>query len=114
MERPSLCVITMQMGVPVLFVAMEGVSKAIIFSPRYRHSAGVEGDDQVTAAAVAKYPDKFVGFAFLDPQRNDCMDMLRASIEELGLKGVKTDHMTGQGSTNPAFMKVQIRIRLSG
>jgi predicted TIM-barrel fold metal-dependent hydrolase len=79
-----------QADADTLFVAMESVSKAIIFSPRYRHSAGVEGDDQVTAAAVAKYPDKFVGFAFLDPQRDDCMDMLRISIEELGLKGVKT------------------------
>ncbi len=72
-----------------LIVAMEDASKAIIFSPRYRDSAGVEGDDQVTAAAVAKYPEKFVGFAFVDPQRDDYMDMLKVSIEDLGLMGVK-------------------------
>ena len=72
-----------------LYAAMEGVSKAIIFSPRYRDSAGVEGDDKVTAAAVAKYPEKFVGFAFVDPNRDDYVALLRNSIEELGLKGVK-------------------------
>jgi len=72
-----------------LYAEMESVAKAIIFSPRYRYSAGVEGDDNVTAAAVEKYPDKFVGFAFVDPLRIDYMESLRNSIEHLGLKGVK-------------------------
>ncbi|MEQ8370595.1 MAG: amidohydrolase family protein [Alphaproteobacteria bacterium] len=68
---------------------MTGVDKAIIFSPRYGDSAGVEGDDETVAEAVAMFPDLFIGFAYADPRRDDCMEDLRHSIEELGLKGVK-------------------------
>lgn len=69
--------------------AMAGVDKAIIFSLRYGDSIGVDGDDEVTARAVARYPDKFVGFAAVDPRRPDYMDLLVHAIEDLKLKGVK-------------------------
>ena len=72
-----------------LYQAMADVDQAIIFSLRYGDSAGIDGDDEVTAAAVRKYPDKFVGFACVDPRRGDCMDLLRHAIEDLGLRGVK-------------------------
>lgn len=72
-----------------LYAAMAGVDKAIIFTLRYGDSAGVDGDDEVTAAAVAKYPDKFVGFAAVDPRRPDAMALLRHAVEDLGLRGVK-------------------------
>ncbi len=72
-----------------VFAAMSGVDKAIIFSLRYGDSAGIDGDDEVTARAVRQYPDKFVGFAAVDPRRPDCMDLLRHAIDDLGLKGVK-------------------------
>lgn len=72
-----------------VYQAMRGVDKAIIFSLRYGDSAGIAGDDQVTARAVAKYPDKFVGFACIDPRMPECMDLLVHAIEGLGLKGVK-------------------------
>ena len=72
-----------------LFAEMAGVEKAIIFALRYGDAVGIEGSDETTAAAVAKYPDKFVGFAYVDPRRADCMDMLVHGIEDLGLKGVK-------------------------
>lgn len=68
---------------------MASVEKAIVFSLRYGDSVGIEGNDEVTAAAVAKYPDKLVGFAYVDPRRADCMELLRHAIEDLGLKGVK-------------------------
>jgi hypothetical protein len=68
---------------------MANVEKAIIFSLRYGDSVGIESDDETTARAVAKYPDKFVGFAYVDPRRADCMDLLVHAIEDLGLKGVK-------------------------
>lgn len=68
---------------------MAGVDRAIIFSLRYKDSIGVDGNDEVTAAAVAKYPDKFVGFAAVDPRMPDCMDLLVHAIEDLGLKGAK-------------------------
>src|SRR5215468_4076318 len=69
--------------------AMVRVDKAIVFSLRYADSAGIDGDDEVTARAVRKYPDKFVGFAAVDPRRSDCMELLRTAVEEFGLKGVK-------------------------
>ena len=72
-----------------IYEAMSGVDKAIIFSPKTLDSAGVGGDDETTLAAVRKYPDKFVGFAAIDPRQPDCLDVLRRSIEEYGLKGVK-------------------------
>ena len=72
-----------------LFAAMVEVEKAIVFALRYGDSVGVESDDETTAAAVAKYPDKFVGFAYADPRRSDCMELLRHAIEDLHLKGVK-------------------------
>lgn len=68
---------------------MANVEKAIVFALRYGDAIGIESDDETTAAAVAKYPDKFVGFAYVDPRRPDAMEMLRHGIEDLGLKGVK-------------------------
>ena len=72
-----------------LYRAMQDVEKAIVFSLRYGDAIGIEGDDQTTAAAVAKYSDKFVGFAYVDPRRKDCMDLLHHAIDDLGLKGAK-------------------------
>jgi uncharacterized protein len=57
-----------------LYEAMRGVDKAIVFALRYGDSAGVESDDETTADAVRRYPDKFVGFAYADPRRTDCME----------------------------------------
>jgi predicted TIM-barrel fold metal-dependent hydrolase len=72
-----------------VYAAMARVDKAIVFSLRYADSAGIDGDDEVTARAVKKYPDKFVGFAAVDPRRPDYMDLLHKAVEEYGLKGVK-------------------------
>lgn len=72
-----------------IYAAMSGVEKAIVFALRYGDSSGIESTDETTFAAVQKYPDKFVGFAYVDPRRADCMEMLRHAVEDLGLKGVK-------------------------
>ncbi len=72
-----------------LYRAMANVDKAIVFTLRYGSSAGIEGDDETTADAVARYPDKFVGFAYADPRRPDCMELLRHAVENLGMRGVK-------------------------
>ena len=68
---------------------MANVEKAIVFALRYGDSIGIESDNETTAAAVAKYPDKFVGFAYCDPRRPNYMDELEHAIEDLKLKGVK-------------------------
>jgi uncharacterized protein len=72
-----------------LYREMAGVERAIVFALRYGDSIGVESTDETTAAAVAKYPDKFVGFAYVDPRRPNYMDELVHAIEDLKLKGVK-------------------------
>lgn len=72
-----------------LYQAMSDVDKAIIFSLRYGDSVGIEGDDETTAAAVSRYSDKFVGLAYVDPRREDCLDLLHHAIDDLGLKGAK-------------------------
>jgi uncharacterized protein len=69
--------------------AMADVDKAIIFSLRYADSIGVDGNDEVTARTVAKWPDKMIGFAAVDPRRPDAMDLLVHAIEDLKLQGVK-------------------------
>lgn len=79
----------LQANADTVYAAMKNVDKAIVFSLRYKDSVGIDGNDEVTARAVAKYPDKFVGFACIDPRMPDCMDLLVHAIEDLKLKGVK-------------------------
>lgn len=86
-----------------LHEAMRGVDRAIVFALRYGDSAGVESDDETTAAAVRKYPRKFVGFAYADPRRPDCMALLRHATGQLGLRGSSTARSTtGWRSTTRA------------
>jgi uncharacterized protein len=72
-----------------LYEATRGVNKAIVFALRYGDSAGVESDDETTADAVRRHPDKFVGLAYADPRRPDCMELLGHATKDFGLKGVK-------------------------
>jgi len=72
-----------------LYRAMTMADKAIVFPLRYGDSAGIESDDETCAACVKRYPDKFVGFAYVDPRRQDCMELLEHAVEDLGLEGVK-------------------------
>jgi predicted TIM-barrel fold metal-dependent hydrolase len=68
---------------------MASVDRAVIFALSYGDTVGIESDDGATAAACKKYPDRFVGFAYVYPRRPDYMERLRIAIEEYGLKGVK-------------------------
>ena len=63
-----------------LYRAMKAADKAIVFPLRYGDSAGIESDDETCAACVRKYPDQFVGFAYVDPRRKDCMALLEHAI----------------------------------
>ena len=81
--------VAMRADADTLHEALRDVDKAIIFSPRYKDSIGIDGNDEVTAAAVARYPDKFVGFACVDPRRPDYMELLRHAVDGLKLRGVK-------------------------
>ena len=72
-----------------LIRAMAPVDRAIIFTLGYAESLGIDGDDAVTADAVRRYPEKFTGFAYVDPRRPDCLERLGHAVEKLGLVGVK-------------------------
>ena len=72
-----------------LHAEMASVDKAIVFALGYGDSSGVESDDATTADAVRRFPEKFIGFAYVDPRRNDYMERLHHAYEDLGLKGVK-------------------------
>lgn len=68
---------------------LQNIDKAIIFTLEYKESLGIQGDNAVTAEAVRRFPDKFVGFAYVDPRRPDCLERLDHDIRTLKLKGVK-------------------------
>ena len=72
-----------------LYQAMQDVYKAIVFPIRYGDSGGIESDDETCADCVARFPSKFVGFAYVDPRRPDYMDRLVHAVENLKLRGVK-------------------------
>jgi predicted TIM-barrel fold metal-dependent hydrolase len=69
--------------------AMAPVDRAIIFTLAYGETVGIDGNDDVTADAVRRYPDKLTGFSYCDPRRPDALDRLIHAHKELGLKGVK-------------------------
>jgi predicted TIM-barrel fold metal-dependent hydrolase len=48
--------------------------------------ASVPGDEASVAAAIARYPDRLVGFFMLDPSASDAVDRTRRAITELGLR----------------------------
>ena len=50
--------------------------------------ASVPGDEDSVATAVARYPNRLVGFFMLDPAANDAADRARRAIEVLGLRGL--------------------------
>jgi uncharacterized protein len=48
--------------------------------------ASVPGDEDSVAAAVAKYPDRFVGFFMLNPAAPDALDRASRAFGQLGLR----------------------------
>jgi predicted TIM-barrel fold metal-dependent hydrolase len=50
--------------------------------------ASVPGDEESVATAIARYPDRLVGFFMLDPSAPDAVDRTRRAIEGFGLRGL--------------------------
>jgi predicted TIM-barrel fold metal-dependent hydrolase len=50
--------------------------------------ASVPGDEESVAAAVARYPARFVGFFMLDPSAPDAAVRAARAVAQLGLKGI--------------------------
>lgn len=66
------------------------IEKAIIISFNIKTAYGVclVTNDNI-ASFVQKYPDRFIGFAGIDPPSPEAMNQLEYSINSLGLKGIK-------------------------
>jgi predicted TIM-barrel fold metal-dependent hydrolase len=70
------------------FEAMKIVDKAIVFGiARYGKTQNV---NDVIAEYVKKHPNKIIGFLSVDPNDPKCIEEMRRSVNELGLKGLKT------------------------
>jgi hypothetical protein len=50
--------------------------------------ASVPGDEESVAAAVRRYPHRFVGFFMVDPTRDDAVERVRRGLTELRLRTV--------------------------
>src|SRR5918993_2895651 len=50
--------------------------------------ASIPGDETSVAAAVARHPQRFVGFFMLDPAPDDALERTRRALGELKLRGV--------------------------
>jgi uncharacterized protein len=90
-----------------LLTAMERVDKAILFSPQYKDSVGIDGSDDETEAAVKYSNGKFVGFAYVDPKKPDCLEQLKYSVENRGFRGVKYGPIySGVPMSDPRFAPI--------
>ncbi|MAG97962.1 MAG: amidohydrolase family protein [Alphaproteobacteria bacterium] len=78
-----------QADADTIIEVLDGIDRAIVFTLRYGDTTGIEGEDRVTAEAVTRYPEKLVGFAYVDPRRPGYLEELEFAVQDLGLKGVK-------------------------
>jgi predicted TIM-barrel fold metal-dependent hydrolase len=67
--------------------AMRGVDRVIVFGLRAFHSGAVVPNEYIAAYAGA-HPEKVIGFAAVDPARDDVVRTLEEAVR-LGLRGVK-------------------------
>jgi predicted TIM-barrel fold metal-dependent hydrolase len=68
--------------------AIESVGKAIVLGFRAFHS-GLVIPNEYIAGYVRTHPEKLIGFASVDPTRDDARETLEHAIKDLGLSGVK-------------------------
>ena len=67
-----------------------GIEKAVLLPIDLQRSCGcsIPSNDDV-AKIVEMHPDKFIGFASVDPYREDAVREIERSVNELGLRGLK-------------------------
>ena len=59
-----------------------------------------------TVAHIAQnHPDRLIALAGVDPRRDNAVDMLRESIEEIGMKGIKYNQDFGYDLMGPEYYK---------
>lgn len=65
--------------------------------------------NEYIAESQAKYPDRIIGFAGVDPRRRDAIELIEKAIKEWGLKGVKlltTHYYVTAPEVQPFFSKL--------
>lgn len=62
----------------------DGIDMTIAF-----HSDPYDLDNDYIAKVMKRFPNKIIGFAFINPCQRTAVDQLKRSIEVLGLKGMK-------------------------
>ncbi len=67
---------------------MKNVDKAIVFGMRAFHCGIVSPNDYI-ADYVKLHPEKLIGFAAVDPVKDDVHEILEHAIDDLKLRGVK-------------------------
>jgi uncharacterized protein len=70
------------------WAAIKNVDKAIVFGMRAFHS-GIVSPNEYIAEYVKTHPEKLIGFAAVDPMRDNVSETLEHAIDELKLRGVK-------------------------
>jgi len=63
-----------------------GIRQAVLFAVE---APIIYASNEYVASLCKEYPARFIGFASLDPNRNDAVDVLKKAIEKFQLKGLK-------------------------
>jgi len=71
-----------------LFSQMDeaGISKSVIFACE---APIIYSSNEYVAQFCQKFPDRLIGFASVDPKREDALKLIEEAIIKLGLKGIK-------------------------
>lgn len=67
---------------------MKNVDKAIVFGMRAHH-CGIVSPNEYIADYVKAHPEKLIGFAAVDPMKDNVHEVLEHAIHDLRLRGVK-------------------------
>lgn len=83
-----------------------GVDKAAILPLDLSTTAGgyIVTNEQINQL-VKQYPERFIGFASVDPRRKDALEILDYAFSDLGLKGLKLNPATQYFSPDEDIMQ---------
>jgi len=73
--------------------------------PRFRGDSMQKGN-KIAADIAAKYPDKVMALAGIDPRRSEATEMMRQCMEEYGMKGLKYHCDNGFHPCSPESYKL--------
>lgn len=63
-----------------------GITRSVLYAS---DAPIIYSSNEYVAQICKEHPDRFIGFASVNPKRKDAMDVLKKAVEEFGLKGIK-------------------------